>query len=307
MTQKVDDEDDDDEIEDTPVKNSFQAKFALLASDDDVDAGDNDNDDDDNDEGASAPTKSAPVSAASKKKAAKKKAPTGKGKKNEENEIDALLAAIESTSVSNKKSAGSKKAKAAMTTASNLDQDDFKEGEGQDLEDILKVSIGERLWMRDRCAHSKEIDEQFDEKDRRKQAKKDKRKKKKDEPTGRTEFAYFRTISTSFLFRNSPSIRDQADCKLLTMSIVLNDTKFDLYPQVEVVEQPVKPAEVETASVTPKPEVAEGKIRYDFPVSRQSSLSRRSCWCDRHRWQEEFIEEQKESHCRKEGQRRYWC
>lgn len=157
------------------------------------------------------------------------------------------------------------------------------------------------------CAYSKEIDEQFDEKDRRKQAKKDKRKKKKDEPTGKTDFAYFRTISTSFLFRNSSNIRDQADCKLFTMSTVLHDTKVDLYHQVEVVEQPVKPVVVETASVTAKPEVAEGKIRQDFPVRRQSSLSRRSCWRDGHRWQEEFIEEQKESHCRKEGQRRYWC
>ncbi|CAF1301674.1 unnamed protein product [Adineta ricciae] len=155
--QDVEDNDDDGDFETTSSTNKFQAKFSMLMSDDDNDAAD-----DDNDEGV-APVKPVPTVAAgsSKKKGAKAKKQTSKNKK-EDDEIDSLLAQIESTGVSTKKS-DKKKNKQAATTV-NQDEEAFKEGEGQDLEDILK-----------------EIDEKFDEKDRRKEAKKEKKKNKKEE------------------------------------------------------------------------------------------------------------------------------
>ncbi|CAF4568535.1 unnamed protein product, partial [Rotaria sp. Silwood1] len=158
ITQDV--EEDDDDVENVPSTTSFQAKFALLGSDDDNEAGDND----DNDEDTTV-VKPTSTSTSSKKKSTTKKKPHSSKTKKEDEDIDSLLAAIESTSVSTKKS-GNKKNKQATTTTtiSNIDEENFKEGEGQDLEDILK-----------------EIDEKFDEKDRRKEAKKEKKKKKKEE------------------------------------------------------------------------------------------------------------------------------
>ncbi|CAF0917376.1 unnamed protein product [Adineta ricciae] len=153
----VEDDDNDGDFGTTSSANKFQAKFSMLMSDDDNDAADDDNDEE------VAPVKSVPTVAASssKKKGAKAKKQTSKNKK-EDDEIDSLLAQIESTSVSTKKS-DKKKNKQAATTV-NQDEEAFKEGEGQDLEDILK-----------------EIDEKFDEKDRRKEAKKEKKKNKKEE------------------------------------------------------------------------------------------------------------------------------
>jgi len=147
----------EDEVDDVPVKSSFQAKFSMLVSDDDAEADDNDDDNEEESNASAKPT--ATTSTSSKKKTTKKKGAGGKGKKSENDDIDNLLAEIESTSISSKKYAGNKKNK-------TTNDDVYKENEGQDLETILK-----------------EIDEQFDEKDRKKQAKKDKKKKKKDETT----------------------------------------------------------------------------------------------------------------------------
>ncbi|UJR25567.1 hypothetical protein I4U23_006912 [Adineta vaga] len=152
-------EDDDDDNEDagnTLSTNKFQAKFAMLASDDEV----NDAGDDDNDEVETVKTTTT-ATASSKKKPVKSKKQASKNKKEDE-DLDLILAQIESTSASKKKS-DKKKNKQAATTV-NEEEANFEDGEGQDLEDILKA-----------------IDEKFDEKDRRKEAKKEKKKKKKDE------------------------------------------------------------------------------------------------------------------------------
>jgi hypothetical protein len=130
-------DDDDDDVDDVPVKNSFQAKFAFLASDDDEQ---NNNDDDENDDEQPSATTTI-VSVSSKKKNTKKKGQGSKVKKGEE-EIDSLLADIESVNVSSKKAASNKKNKPTNHTTINktvMNDDDFKEGEGQDLEDLLKV------------------------------------------------------------------------------------------------------------------------------------------------------------------------
>ncbi|CAF3718925.1 unnamed protein product [Adineta steineri] len=154
ISQDVEDDDDEEEA----VTTSFQSKFANLISDEENEGADNDSDDNDKDTTTTA--KVTTVSSSSKKKSNKKKAQSSKNKK-EDDDIDSILAAIESTSVSTKKG-GNKKNKQQTTTTTN-DEGNIREGEGQDLEDILK-----------------EIDEKFDEKDRRKE-KKDKKKKKKDD------------------------------------------------------------------------------------------------------------------------------
>ncbi|CAF3541853.1 unnamed protein product [Rotaria sordida] len=160
ITQDIE-EDDDDDVGNVTSETSFQPKFALLVSDDENEGGDND----DNDEDTTI-VKPISTSTSSKKKSTTKKKTQSSKTKKEDEDIDSLLAAIESTSVSTKKS-GNKKNKQATTTTtttSNIDEGNFNEDEGQDLEDILK-----------------EIDEKFDEKDRRKEAKKEKKKKKKED------------------------------------------------------------------------------------------------------------------------------
>lgn len=166
ITEDIEDDDDDDTGA-VQTTNSFKPKFAFLASDDDNEENEGKDDDNDDDEDV-APVKSTTtttVSTSSKKKATKKKNQSNKNKKEDE-DIDSILAAIESTSVSTKKSGNKKNKQSATTTTTtaNTDEGNFEDGEGQDLEDILK-----------------EIDEKFDEKDRKKEAKKDKKKKKKDE------------------------------------------------------------------------------------------------------------------------------
>ncbi|CAF3906438.1 unnamed protein product [Rotaria sp. Silwood2] len=129
ITQDI--EEDDDDVGNIPSNTSFQAKFALLVSDDENDAGDND----DNDEDTTTVKPTSTSTSSKKKSTTKKKTQSSKNKKDEE--IDSLLAAIESTNISTKKS-GNKKNKQVTTTTSNIDEGNFKEGEGQDLEDILK-------------------------------------------------------------------------------------------------------------------------------------------------------------------------
>lgn len=157
IANNIDDDDDDSGL--IQQTTSFKAKFAFLPSDEENNIEEDDDDNDNDNESAPAKTT---TSSSSKKKAPKKKNQSSKAKKEDE-DIDSLLAAIESTSVSTKK--GSKKNKQqATTTAANNGDGNFEDGEGQDLEDILK-----------------EIDEKFDEDDRKKQAKKEKKKKKKEE------------------------------------------------------------------------------------------------------------------------------
>jgi hypothetical protein len=87
------------------------------------------------------------------------------------------------------------------------DEGNFEEGEGQDLEDILK-----------------EIDEKFDEKDRRKEAKKEKKKKKKEDNKGKYSFIQsinqlilrFRSTTTT-TNNNNNYRRNKTQCKLISI------------------------------------------------------------------------------------------
>ncbi|CAF2154254.1 unnamed protein product [Rotaria magnacalcarata] len=219
-------EDDDDDTGDVPQTNSFQTKFGFLASDDENEGGDNNNNDDDDNNEVTPAVKATSISTSSKKKSTtKKKAQSSKTKK-EDDEIDSLLAAIESTTVSSKKS-GNKKNKQPTTVTSNVDEGNFKEGEGQDLEDILK-----------------EIDEKFDEKDRKKEAKKDKKKKKETKEV---------TVETKPI-----KIEDIKE-KLTIQSVVLSTTAKTEAPE----EEPLAagPDDKKTSSKSKKKAAAEKKAK----------------------------------------------